>query len=402
MRCFNLKIKLNFNYKKILKFIFTVVITALITLFVAFLALGGDIYRISEQTSLIKKVCTIDTKMNKYALEFDSDNETVGNTIANSYLSLLNDDKYAFYFSKEEMTERNLEKQGIADKSIGINIAIKPGEKYPTIVYVNRDCPAKTAGIKKGDKIIKINNKSLKNQTTTKAAEYISEKNTAKLVLKRGKKTVKISATLGEFTRDSVIYRMIDKTCLIQITEFDDATVKQFDDVIKFANKNNAKSLVFDLRNNPGGYVKSCAEILDKICPEGDLVKMRDKYGKQEVLFSSDKNEIKMPMAVLVNSGSASAAEIFAMNIRDYNKGKLIGENTFGKGIAQTTYPLGDGTAIKFTTETVIDKNGKTYHKKGLKPDYEVKFTDKQNANYLFLTDKEDSQLQKALEVVNK
>ena len=90
------------------------------------------------------------------------------------------------------------------------------------------------------------------------------------------------------------------------------------------------------------------------------------------------------------------------MNIRDYNKGKLIGEKSFGKGIAQTTYELGDSTAIKFTTETVIDKNGKTYHKKGLEPDIEVKFTEKQNENYLFLTDKEDTQLQKALQEVNK
>lgn len=388
--------------KKSLKYVVIILLTMIITLFGAFLLLGGDINRILEQTSLIKKVCTIDTKMNKYALEFDADNDTVGDTIANSYLSLLKNDKYSAYFNEKKLKERNLEKEGISDKSIGITIAIKPGEKYPTIIYVNRDCPAKKAGIIAGDKIIKINNKSLENKTTQQAADYIKENETANMLLKRNGKKVNVSVKLGEFTADSVIYRMINKTCVIKITGFDDATVDQFDEAIKFANKNKAKSLIFDLRNNPGGYVESCAKILDKICPEGDLVKMRYKNGKQKVLFTSDKEEINMPMAVLINGNSASASEIFAMNIRDYNKGKLIGEKSFGKGIAQTTYELGDSTAIKFTTETVIDKNGKTYHKKGLEPDIEVKFTDEQNENYLFLTDKEDTQLQKALQEVNK
>ena len=390
------------KFRKSLKYLVTILLTVIVTLFCAFLLVGGDIRRISEQTSLIKKVCTIDTKMNKYALEFDADKDTVGDVIANSYLSLLKDDKYSAYFNEKELKERNLKKEGISDKSIGITIATKSGEKYPIIVYVNRNCPAKKAGIIAGDKILKINNKSLKNKNIQQAADYIKENETANLLLKRNGKKVNVSVKLGEFTADSVIYRMINKTCLIKITGFDDATVDQFDEAIKFAKKNKAKALIFDLRNNPGGYVESCAKILDRICPEGDLVKMRYKNGKEKVLFTSDKEEINMPMAVLINGNSASASEIFAMNIRDYNKGKLIGEKSFGKGIAQTTYELGDSTAIKFTTETVIDKNGKTYHKKGLEPDIEVKFTEKQNENYLFLTDKEDTQLQKALQEVNK
>lgn len=390
------------KFKNSFKYFIIIVLTIVITLISSFLLLGGDITRLTEQMSLIKKVCKLDTAVNRYALEFKSDNSAVGDAIANSYLNLLKNDDYAYYFNKKELEERNLDKQGIADKSIGVTIAKKSEDKYPTIIYVNRDCPAKKAGIKKGDKIIKINNKSLENLSTDKVVKYIKEKNTPKLLLKRNGKNIEVNVKLGEFTKDSVIYRMIDKTCVIQITEFDDATVSQFDEALDFANKNKAKSLIFDLRNNPGGYVKSCAEILDIICPKGDTVRMKYKNGKINVLYSSDEKEIKLPMAVLINGNSASASEIFAMNIRDYKKGKLIGEKSFGKGIAQTTYELGDSTAIKFTTETVIDKNGKTYHKKGLEPDIEIKFTDEQNENYLFLTDKEDTQLQKALQEVNK
>lgn len=393
---------MQFNLKKTVKFLLTVVITSVITLLIAFLLLGGDISRIAEQTSLLKKVCTLDTKMTKYALNFNSSNEKNGDAIVNAYLSLLDDDKYAFYYSKEEFKEKSLDRKGIADKSIGITIAVELGEKYPTVIYVNRECPAKSAGIKLGDKLVEINNKSLKNVSVEKASDYIKEKDTAEITVKRNGKKIKKIVELGEFENDSVKWRMIGESCVIEIDEFDDATVSQFDEAIEFAKENNAESLVFDLRDNPGGYVNSCAKILDKICPSGDLVKMKNKAGKEKVSFKSDANEIDMPMVVLVNENTASAAEIFAMNIRDYNKGKLVGKKTFGKGIAQTTYSLGDGTAVKFTTETIIDKNGDTYHKKGIEPDVEVDLIEYEGRNNLFLTDDEDSQLQKALEIVNK
>lgn len=386
----------------IFKYILATLLIMIVTLFIAFLLLGGDLSRISEQISLINKVCTIDTKMNKYALQFDANNDTVGDTIAKSYLSLLDNDIYSAYFNKQQLQEKNLKKEGVSNKSIGITIATKTGEKYPTIIYVNRNSPANKAGIIAGDKILKINVHSLKNKTLQEASDYMKEFEVANIIIKRGSKKFNFKVKLDEFISDSVIFRMIDNTCLIKITDFDDATVNQFDEAINFANESNAKALIFDLRNNPGGYVDACAKILDKICPSGDLVRMKLKNGKQKVLHTSDNQEIDMPMAVLINENSASAAEIFAMNIRDYNKGMLIGEKTFGKGIAQTTFELSDSTAIKFTTETVVDKSGNSYHNKGLKPDIEVKFNNQQKANFLFLKDEEDSQLQKALSIVNK
>ena len=383
----------------ILKTSVTVIITVILTLFSAFLLLGGDVSRVFEQIKLMKKITTVDSTVNKNAVYFDTESDQVGAKLTETYIDLIDDD-YAMYFDKESFDKKEDERKGISDKSIGISIAVKENEKYPTVMYVNRNSPGEKAGVKKGDKLLKINGTSLKGLTVAQTAECIKEGEPINLVFKRGKKTYKAELQQEEFIVDSVIWRMIDDVCVIKITEFEESTVAQFDEAMDFANENNAKALVFDMRNNLGGYVDSCAKILDKICPEGTLVRMKYKDGNIEEKYKSDNSEIDLPMAVIINGNTASAAEIFAMNIRDFEKGKIVGETSYGKGIAQTTYKLSDGSAVKFTTATVIDKNGKTYHKKGIEPDIKSVFTDEQNKNYLFLTDGQDTQLQKALDAV--
>ncbi|MEE1002944.1 MAG: S41 family peptidase [Acutalibacteraceae bacterium] len=383
----------------ILKTSVTVIITVILTLFSAFLLLGGDVSRVFEQIKLMKKITTVDSTVNKNAVYFDTESDQVGAKLTETYIDLIDDD-YAMYFDKESFDKKEDERKGISDKSIGISIAVKENEKYPTVMYVNRNSPGEKAGVKKGDKLLKINGTSLKGLTVAQTAECIKEGEPINLVFKRGKKTYKAELQQEEFIVDSVIWRMIDDVCVIKITEFEESTVAQFDEAMDFANENNAKALVFDMRNNLGGYVDSCAKILDKICPEGTLVRMKYKDGNIEEKYKSDNSEIDLPMAVIINGNTASAAEIFAMNIRDFEKGKIVGETSYGKGIAQTTYKLSDGSAVKFTTATVIDKNGKTYHKKGIEPDIKSEFSDEQNKNYMFLTDEQDTQLQKALETV--
>lgn len=383
----------------ILKYSITVILTVLITLIASFLLLGGDLFRAFEQISLIRKVTTADSQINKNAMYFSKNSEEVGDSLIESYVDMIDDD-YAMYFGEQDFDKKEDERKGISDKSIGISIATKNGEKYPTVLYVNRNSPAKKSGIKKGDKILKINDISLKNKTVSETGELIYSEKTSKLLLKRNNKDISVSVTPDVFTVDSVMWRMIDDVCLIKITEFEDSTVLQFQDALEFAENKKAKALVFDLRNNLGGYVESCTKILSKLCPEGTLVRMKYKDGSVKVKYRSDEYETYLPMAVIINGNTASAAEIFAMNIREFEKGKLVGEKTFGKGIAQTTYNLHDGTAVKFTTATIVDKNGETYHKKGIEPDIKVEFSNEQNENYLFLTDKQDTQLQKALETV--
>lgn len=157
--------------------------------------------------------------------------------------------------------------------------------------------------------------------------------------------------------------------------------------------------LIIDVRNNPGGLLTSVCGILNDILPEGLIVYTEDKEGTREEIDSDGKNELDIPLAVLVNGNSASASEIFAGAIQDYEKGTIVGTTTFGKGIVQSVLPLSDGSAVKTTTAKYYTPKGRCIHGTGITPDVEVELTKglEQKAE---LTRQEDNQLQKAVETV--
>ena len=159
------------------------------------------------------------------------------------------------------------------------------------------------------------------------------------------------------------------------------------------------KSLIVDVRDNPGGLLTGVAAILDTILPEGLTVYTEDKYGKRDE-YKSDASCIDLPMVVLVNGYSASASEIFAGAIKDYKYGTLIGTKTFGKGIVQTIFPLSDSDAVKVTTAKYFTPKGNFIHGVGISPDIELdyKYSGDKSKSYEM---KYDNQLQKAIEVLN-
>ena len=186
----------------------------------------------------------------------------------------------------------------------------------------------------------------------------------------------------------------------IQISEFQSNTAKQFKKALAALEKEDMKGLIVDVRSNPGGLVTSVVDILDQILPEGTVVYTEDKYGKKET-YTSDASCMHYPMAVLVNGDSASASEIFAGAIKDYDYGTLIGTKTFGKGIVQTVFPLENGDAIKITTAKYYTPKGHYIHGKGIQPDIklEYKYSGPEDESYDM---KYDNQLQKAISVVKE
>ncbi len=154
-----------------------------------------------------------------------------------------------------------------------------------------------------------------------------------------------------------------------------------------------------DLRNNGGGLVSSVCAILDRLLPEGLLVYTEDKYGNREEESSDAEHFFDKPMAVLINGNSASASEIFAGAIKDYEAGTLVGTTTYGKGIVQKIYPMSDGTAVKLTVSKYYTPAGNNIHGIGIEPDVEVEL-EKSLKNDVVVSKEEDNQLQKALEVL--
>ena len=152
------------------------------------------------------------------------------------------------------------------------------------------------------------------------------------------------------------------------------------------------KGLIVDVRSNPGGLITSVVDILDQILPEGTVVYTEDKYGKRNT-YTSDAECIDCPIAVLINENSASASEIFAGAVRDYEYGTLIGKKTYGKGIVQKMYGLSDGSAIKLTVSAYYTPKGNNIHGVGIEPDIEVEF----DADAYYSEDRVDNQKEAAL-----
>ena len=159
------------------------------------------------------------------------------------------------------------------------------------------------------------------------------------------------------------------------------------------------KALIIDVRYNPGGMVTAVVQILDDILPEGTVVYTEDKNGNRQDYTSSGDTYLDYPLAVLINGESASASEILAGAVKDYQYGTLIGTTTFGKGIVQTIFPLEDGDAVKLTTAKYFTPNGNYIHGVGIEPDIELEYEylDKDATSY---DEAYDNQIQKAIEVL--
>jgi len=154
------------------------------------------------------------------------------------------------------------------------------------------------------------------------------------------------------------------------------------------------KGLVVDLRANPGGNLATVTQMLDLLLPKGTIVSTKDKSGHEEVISSDDEHQFTKPMAVVVDGNSASASEIFAGAIQDYGLGPIVGTTTYGKGIVQQIFDLGDGTCVKLTMAEYYTPNGRNIHKKGITPDVEVEYQQDEN------NPDADNQLDAALEQV--
>ena len=334
-----------------------------------------------------------------YNDEYDADD--VRDAIYEGTLSGLGD-PYSVYYTADDYKDLQISTSG---NYYGIGAGLMQNAKTMevTVSKVYEGTPAEDAGLEDGDQILKVDDVEATSMELSNLVKKIrgEEGTTVHLQIYRESsgETLEVDVKRANVDLPSVSYEMLDGSIgYIQISEFQSNTAEQFKAAVKDLQSQDMKSMIVDVRSNPGGLITSVVDILDQILPEGTVVYTEDKYGKREN-YTSDSNCLKLPIAVLVNENSASASEIFAGAIKDYNYGTLIGVKTFGKGIVQTVYPLEDGDAIKITTAKYYTPNGNYIHKVGITPDIEVEY------NYSGPKDekydkKYDNQLQKAIEVL--
>ena len=263
---------------------------------------------------------------------------------------------------------------------LGIEISLKDG--LLTIVTPVEDTPAWKAGLKSGDRIVKINNKLTRGMDLTEAMKNLRGQPGSVVeltILREPQKKLlefKITRAIIKFNDIKEAKILEDGIGYIRLVEFRESTPKDFDAAIDKLSKLKMKRLILDLRNNPGGVLGSALEVTGKFIPSGKLVVYtKGRKENQNLQFESQCQIpiLDLPLAILINEGSASGSEIVAAALQDYQRATILGVKSFGKGSVQTVIPLSDGSALKLTTSKYFTPLGKEIHGKGVIPDVIVK-----------------------------
>ena len=349
----------------------------------------------TETQAKLKNIRSIIDEIYLYSDEIDE--KLLQENIVRGYVAGLKE-PYTVYYNEEETTALFESTSGTFG-GIGVVIMQDRTTGLATFTTIYDDCPGKKAGFKSGDIVYKVNGEDVSGMDLDSIVTRIrGEVGTeVEITVLRGETGEEYTgvATRALIENDTVEYEMKDgKLGYIQLTAFESVTYEQFKEALEDLTKQGMKGLIVDLRNNTGGNLDTVCEILDLILPKGTIVSIKDKNGNGQAFSSDDEHKLNVPLVVLTNGYSASASEIFAGAVQDYEIGKLVGTKTYGKGIVQNIYNLGDGTSLKITSSEYFTPNGRNIHEKGIEPDVEIEYQyDEANPD-------KDNQLDKAIEVL--
>ena len=302
-------------------------------------------------------------------------------------------DPYSCYYTAEQYEQTNSTTEG-SYVGIGVTIQENP-EGGVRIAECYEEGPGDLAGLKAEDVISAVDGIDITEKEASEVVEMIKEAEGREVNLTVHRQGVEepfeVSVNVQDVELPSVFEEMLDEdTGYIRISQFTGVTPKQYEEAFASLEEQGMQRLVIDLRNNPGN-----------ILPEGIIVYTEDKYGNRQEETCDGENPLEIPLAVLVNEGSASAAEIFAGAVKDYGVGTVVGTVTYGKGVVQAVHKLDDGSAVKLTVADYYTPGGNSINNTGITPDVEVKL-DTALLNKAEISHEEDNQLKEALKVLGE
>lgn len=310
------------------------------------------------------------------------------------------EDPYSVYYDEEETKMLMETTEGEYD-GIGAVLSqdIKTG--IVTLVQIYEDSPAMEAGLKDDDILYKVEDLEVTGKDLTEVVSHIKGKKGTKvqLTVYRGddREEVTVTATRNTIQAQTIKYRMMDDQIgYVAVSEFDLVTYEQYEQALEDLKGQGMKGLIVDLRNNPGGNLSTVCDMLDLMLPEGLIVYTEDKDGNRQESKSDEEHKFELPMTVLMNGNSASASEIYAGAIQDYGIGKIVGTQSYGKGVVQQIFDLKDGTCVKLTIAEYFTPKGRNINGKGITPDVEVEYEKNEE------DPEADNQLDKAVEVLKE
>ncbi len=354
----------------------------------------------SNDNQLTKSIKYVKTILDKYYLN-DIDEDKAVEGALEGYVSALGD-PYTEYIPKDEMEDY---KNNLMGNYVGVGIYMAQNTKDNTIVVLSpiKYSPAEEAGIQPGDIIKKINGVEYTGADMTAAANSIKgeEGSTVTLEIQRGQEIKTFEITRKKITTNPVVSEKLDNNIgYLEVTSFDEDTAENFKAKYEELKSQEITSLIIDLRNNGGGLVDQALQIADYIVPKGkDLLVTVDKDKNEKVEKSEEDVLIDMPIVVLVNENSASSSEILAGALKDLNEATIVGTTTYGKGVIQQLLTLKSGAGLKVTVEEYYTPNRTKINGVGIEPNEKVELPETVS-NHLLVQRDQDTQLQKAIEIL--
>lgn len=363
-----------------------------------------------ESVARYGKLLEADTLFRSLYVE-DIDEEELMDGILSGYV-YGSGDKYAAYYPADAFEEYMADLSGDA-QGIGVNVIYNAEYNAIEVISVMPDSPALEAGVQPGDIVVYVG--------LGEDAESVSEigyygalaklqgkaGTMAEFTVARGtnlSELVDFSIERGYMTEQTVlshVYALDPTVGVVKITGFDLVTPEQFADAVNSLLAEGCDKFVIDVRYNPGGELTAICAVLDALLPQGPVIRTIDKEGNEETIYESDATEFDLPMAVLVNGSTASAAELFASALQDYDKATVVGTLTYGKGCMQTVRQLSDGSAISVTYRYYCPPFSDNYDGIGVTPDITVELDEAlREKNIYKITDEEDNQLRAAVEAL--
>ncbi|MCI7640567.1 MAG: S41 family peptidase [Clostridiales bacterium] len=332
----------------------------------------------------------------------EADSQTMEDAAAAAMVKATGD-RWSYYISAKDY-DAHREQEENAYVGVGITIVQQEDDSGFLIATVIDGGPAKEAGIAVNDLLIGVEDQDVRGMTTDQVGQLV-----------KGKEGTKVSLTVlrkGENLTLSVERRRIEQPVaegelldegvgLVRIYNFDARCAQESIASIEKLRSEGAKKLIFDVRDNPGGFASELVELLDYLLPEGDLFRSVSFDGKEQV-DTSDASFLDMPMAVLVNGNTYSAAEFFAAALMEYEAAVVVGEPTVGKGYYQQTIPLGDGSAVALSTGKYYTPKGNSLADKGITPSVRVD-VDEETASAIYygtIQPGDDPQIQAAIKAL--
>jgi len=345
---------------------------------------------------VLKKLKALEQIIDEYYLF--QDDVDIDAQIEGIYAGYINglDEPYTTYFTAEEYKSVLESTQGTYS-GIGVMVSQNVNTGVITVVKAFENGPGYEAGIRKDDILYKVGGEEVTGVDISEVVAKIKgeEGTTVELTIYRQSENKYIDMTVERriVETPTVEYEMKENNIgYIQVVQFEEVTLEQFNLAIEDLQSQGMQGLIVDVRDNPGGLLTTVCDMLDRLLPEGLLVYTLDRDGNKDEKFADNEEVLDIPMVVLVNENSASASEIFAAALQDYEWATIMGTTTFGKGIVQVIIPLQDGSAVKVTTSEYFSPNGNSIHELGVTPNIEVEFDNEAD---------EDNQIKAAIEEMN-